>query len=175
MEKKALLVKGTPKKKEKQEDFDRWNNEKLSLMEEIALNQGYSVQESDWSSLPDVIQSGGNPDYFLLYYTGHAGRGNIGSLKHPSNYFMDLLKDFTGRKIIVLDACVGDNGDRNISELHLYPNSLLLTSDKVYEHRNLARLLWDYVFAYKQPIESIDRNTFKERGHSWVEVRERKK
>ncbi len=74
MEKRAILVSGSPGIKDDPKRFERALNRDLSIMEQIAKEKGYSTKVIDHYDVEKETSLPFQGD-FLFYYSGHAKNG----------------------------------------------------------------------------------------------------
>ena len=107
MEKKAILIKGEPTMVDNLEEFKTNSKRNIGLMTEIAAAEGYDVQYTSLKQMIKTIKRSANLDKFLFYFTGHANEENIGNFNYRTADVLEAMKEISGDKLIVLDACAG--------------------------------------------------------------------
>lgn len=169
MEKRAILTRGGPLPKDNKEHFNSSCDRDLRIMEQVAGAEGYSVEQT---SLDEVMGSNGDGNYdadVLLYYTGHANGRAMEREGFKIQEVLDVLRKFKGEKIFVIDGCAAEEG----FEKYNFPErSKVISADFVYPGTSIAKLLYDEVIARGDSLSDLTQETFNERKHNWVYVKD---
>ncbi|MFH1327163.1 MAG: hypothetical protein ABIH59_03490 [archaeon] len=170
--KTALLVKGGPLILENSDKFYRDIHEDVGIMTKVASAQGYNlISVVPLDQMFDEITRMSSPDDFLFYFVGHANSKVLGRRNYPfEKFFGEVDKNYSGRKLIVLDCCTQDLLNRE--DINFPFNSRVCSAYKVYSKPSLAKLFHDGVFSWRKDLEQIDVNFFEDQKHYWVKVRD---
>ncbi len=172
MIKNAILVKGEPVIVDDVDEFKINSRRNLDIMTEIALAEGYNVQLSSLNKMIKNVRKASDSERFLFYFTGHANKDHIGTLEYETNSLLEAMDEIPGKKIIVLDACVGDyEGGQDFEALNLPKNSTMIGAKTIVDSKSLAKILYDAVILRKNNLEDVNKNTFDEMKHNWVYFR----
>jgi hypothetical protein len=169
MDKKAFLMKGKPNLKNNQVQYRKAFQRDFDIMKEIAINQGYQIQEVNSENIINEIKKYPATGDILFYYIGHAKNGIFDG--KSINELSDVLMSNQGKKLIILDSCAGGN---RIETLCFPKNSKLVTANEVPLNKSIAMLLWDYIYAYKGNLENLNQKVFDNMKQNWVYFRETK-
>jgi hypothetical protein len=173
MVKRAILIEGKPIIIEDVDQFIEESKKNLGLMKEIALREGYFVQNSSLDDAGKYIDKFSDSDKFIFYYTGHANKDHIGTLDYKTNYFLEKMKKISGDKLIILDACAGNYpGGKDFESLELPKNSKIISAKEIVSSKSLVRLLYDAVIFRNQDLDKINKETFDSMKHNWVYFKE---
>ena len=169
MEKKAILVRGEPVILDEVEKFKESCKKNLYLMSEIAIAEGYSVQQTLLENVIKSINRSFNVDDFLFYFTGHANKDYLGTLDYKTNDILRAMDGIKGNKLIILDACAGGYpGGQNFDALTLPKKSKIISAKDVYDNKSLAKLFYDLVMYRKTPLDQITKESFDLIKQNWV-------
>lgn len=166
----AIFVKGKPLIGEDKNQFDLDIFEAYDIIKEISIKEGYSFK---FTSLENIVNKRGDiynkeGDIFF-YYIGHANGTYIGTKDFKISQVIDFLKDFKGKKYIIIDGCAVDGE----FEKHSWPeNSKIISGKEIYSNKSIARLLYDSLIARKRNLNELNKSNFDEMKHNWVYFKE---
>lgn len=162
MKKVALLLKGKPNKGEDRSKFYRNVDRDVEIMESLVQGEGYSVQFVEEDNLKEVLKNNYGVNETMIYYTGHGGENSFWEADMSS--FLKNLSSIPGKKVIILDACSGEN----LEDVVLPKSSKLIGAKQLSMRGSIAMMLWDYVVVGGNKLGDITKASFDDMKHQNV-------
>jgi hypothetical protein len=163
----ALIMYGSPRKKEDFTKFEKDKNRDIQLMSEIASASGYESKVISDSYFHKAISEHLVSDSFLFYFTGHANETFLGGYRLTLERTLKSIAGLKGKKIVILDACISDF----IKQGKIPKDILLFGTEESSPSRSLAMSFYDAVIYRGKKLSNINEETFQEMKHNWIKAR----